>query len=514
VKILRTCLTAGLVLCLPVALGGQAWVDFSDLGAAVAKQGGNGGGKGNGGGNGGGKGSSGGGKGSSGGGKGSSGDKGKSDSKGNSGSKGKSDNAKSSKGGGRSVEKGSRTATRSDGSKSSNGKGPGAFFRSIGNAFNPKGNKSNKSVAATRTTTKKAVKSKPAKTTATARKTTVKTSPKPAARPAAGAAAATTLAMAHPSELKSMNSLQRDLNGVMNSKDPKMEPFREYIRASAERETAMQSLIDAEKALTESSEAYAGYADKLGLNPDPELAQEQLTARAEELAASEPDPDTPEWDAWNADMQEVLDAQKALDKVATDTELRNDSELALTDATLATNGTALRQAIADSYSATGQGPMTEADVSPEVEAWVSQQLGVGDDDGLIDEYMARSGISPAEVEEIDTDEPEIGELDDGIDPTAGDGTDVTGDDGLETDPGDGTYVEDETDPAPIDDGTDVADDDGLDPDAGEGTGAEDGDDGVLIDGDGTEITDGESSGDDEVIPEEDLASADDELIVE
>ncbi|SFB75296.1 hypothetical protein [Tropicimonas isoalkanivorans] len=509
-KILRTCLTAGLVLCLPVALGGQGWVDFSDLGAAVAKQGGNGGGKGNGGSNGGGKGNSGGGKGNSDS-KGNSGG-----SKGNNGNKGNSDNAKSSKGGS-SVDKGSRTATRSDGGKSSNGKGPGAFFRSIGNAFNPKSSQSNKPAATARTTTTKAVKSKPvksAKTTAPARTTTVKTSPKPAARPATAAAAATTLAMAHPSELKSLNSLKRDLNGVMNSKDPKMEPFREYIQASAERETAMQSLIDAEKALAESSDVYAGYVDELGLDPKLELAEEQLATRAAELAALEPDPDTPEWDAWNADMQEVLDAQKALDQVAADTKLRNDSELALTDATLATNSTALRQAIADSYYATGQGPMTEADVSPEVEAWVSQQLGVGDDDGLIDEYMARSGIAPAEVDDIDVDEPEIGELDDGIDPTAGDDTEVTGDDGLETDPGDGTYVEDETDPAPIDDGTDVADEDGLDPDVGDGTGAEDGDDGELVDGDGTEITDGDSSGDDEVIPAEDLASADDELIVE
>ena len=48
-------------------------------------------------------------------------------------------------------------------------------------------------------------------------------------------------------------------------------------------------------------------------------------------------------------------------------------------------------------NATGAGPITAEDVSPEMFDWVSAEMGVGDDaDGLIDDYIAQQTAQAAE----------------------------------------------------------------------------------------------------------------------
>lgn len=62
-------------------------------------------------------------------------------------------------------------------------------------------------------------------------------------------------------QLAGLNSLKRNVNGLMNSSDPRMEQIRGYIEASAALETATAALGDAEILLAQQQAAFETYLD-------------------------------------------------------------------------------------------------------------------------------------------------------------------------------------------------------------------------------------------------------------
>lgn len=62
-------------------------------------------------------------------------------------------------------------------------------------------------------------------------------------------------------QLAGLNSLKRNINGLMNSSDPRMELVRGYVEASAALETATAALTDAELTLGELKGTFETYLD-------------------------------------------------------------------------------------------------------------------------------------------------------------------------------------------------------------------------------------------------------------
>lgn len=62
-------------------------------------------------------------------------------------------------------------------------------------------------------------------------------------------------------QLAGLNSLKRNINGLMNSSDPRMELVRDYVEASAELETAEAALTEAEGLLGDLQAAFDTYLD-------------------------------------------------------------------------------------------------------------------------------------------------------------------------------------------------------------------------------------------------------------
>ena len=71
---------------------------------------------------------------------------------------------------------------------------------------------------------------------------------------------------------------------------------------------------------------------------------------------------------------------------------------------------AMIAAIVDGLNAMGAREVTADDITPEMIDWVGQRLGVGEEqDGLIDDYMARDAGSDAEEEPLPLDEAALNE---------------------------------------------------------------------------------------------------------
>ena len=90
---------------------------------------------------------------------------------------------------------------------------------------------------------------------------------------------------------------------------------------------------------------------------------------------------------WSSDVDTATQALTQYDEVlaaAADLQAAQDEFDTATDAV---SEEALIQAIVDGLNATGAGPIDADDVTPEMLDWVSQQMGVGDADGLIDDYL-------------------------------------------------------------------------------------------------------------------------------
>lgn len=123
-------------------------------------------------------------------------------------------------------------------------------------------------------------------------------------------------------------------------------------------------------------------------------------------------------DAWSKDKVSAKTALAGFDEVSDAYEAVDEAQLAVEEGLLATSDEALTQAIVDGWNATGAGPTTAVDVTPEVFGWVSKKMGVGEDqNGLIDDYIAQQPEEPAiDPEAPVTDEASVeGLSDDEID---------------------------------------------------------------------------------------------------
>ena len=203
--------------------------------------------------------------------------------------------------------------------------------------------------------------------------------------------------------LKGLNSLNRNINGLMNSSDPKMDLFREFVMASAGHELALAAFTET-TASFDTDGSYQTLLGSLGL-PMPTTAKDynalfdELTALS---TAAAPDPadysNTADYDAAFANWE--TSSQGATDVLAN----AEAAEIfaASADATK-TGGTssedALNEAMVASLNATGAGPVTSEDMDPDMIEWVSAQMGVGDADGFIDVYLSDLATEEAAAEE-------------------------------------------------------------------------------------------------------------------
>jgi hypothetical protein len=192
------------------------------------------------------------------------------------------------------------------------------------------------------------------------------------------------------SQLKGLNSLNRNINGLMNSSDPKMDPFREFVSNSAELEGLKVALADAGADYDASLADFLSTAGEFGLSEDPATAQAELDTQLADLLASEPALDDPTYADWQADVAAVTDAQEVMAQLSADQAALAEADAEVAAVEAATSEEAMVEAMVASLNATGAGPVTTEDITPEMIEWVASKLGVGvDQHGLIDDWLAQ-----------------------------------------------------------------------------------------------------------------------------
>lgn len=164
-----------------------------------------------------------------------------------------------------------------------------------------------------------------------------------------------------------INSIGRNLNGIMNSKDPHLAGIRNYIVNSAELAKA-ETAADAAHATYDA--ALADYTDA-GLTGDPATTLSQLTS-----AVASADATTA------AALYEQIDLTNAL--------LAASNELVASEARVAQYTILASDAsLVDALAAMSNHKLSGGDISAETLEWSKAVLGVGDATGAIDAYMAQ-----------------------------------------------------------------------------------------------------------------------------
>jgi hypothetical protein len=64
---------------------------------------------------------------------------------------------------------------------------------------------------------------------------------------------------------------------------------------------------------------------------------------------------------------------------------------------------AVREAMVDGLNATGAGPVTDADITDGMFGWVSDRMGLGKEEGLVPDYIAREADEAGDGDEAETD---------------------------------------------------------------------------------------------------------------
>lgn len=203
-------------------------------------------------------------------------------------------------------------------------------------------------------------------------------------------------------QLAGLNSLKRNVNGLMNSSDPRMEGIRAFVQAGAALEVAIAELEKATVDLGNANDAYLQLVESLGLepydgNPDAyeDLSVSGLQARLTELEQIGLVEDNAEYDAWQA---EIAKLEAAIETLELSPEL---SELEAAIAAFA----AANEAVETAEAEVGDGALREAlllaandnrvaqygeeYVTDEILGWAKSVLGVGDANGAIDAYLAQ-----------------------------------------------------------------------------------------------------------------------------
>lgn len=187
-------------------------------------------------------------------------------------------------------------------------------------------------------------------------------------------------------ELAGLNSLKRNISGLMNSADPRMEGIRQFVIASAAAEAAEAELKVADDALKEATSAYLSMINGLNLAGDyPDYQPSTLQSAIEELNKADLD------DPMNADLLAERDAlAAALASVELQILYAASAEFTAAQQTAATAGAAadedsLRAAL---LMAANANRASDTYLTDDIMAWANDILGVGDSRGLIDDYVA------------------------------------------------------------------------------------------------------------------------------
>ena len=214
-------------------------------------------------------------------------------------------------------------------------------------------------------------------------------------------------------QLKGLNSLGRNINGLMNSSDPKMEPFRAIVLAGAELDGAMQDLLDAQSAYDELGIDFLAALEALGMDaPTTDEEYEALMAELFLLSGGE-EPDWADYDGFFFDDEEgyaeAMAAWDAYQSLQSWYDLQG-AQSEVDDLFAMLDDDAVTQAIVDGMNETGTGDFTTDGVTEEMLQWVKDQLGIdGVDengetvevDGLIDDYLAGQEDTTADAGDVD-----------------------------------------------------------------------------------------------------------------
>lgn len=202
-------------------------------------------------------------------------------------------------------------------------------------------------------------------------------------------------------QLAGLNSLSRNINGLMNSSDPRMNGIRAFVTASAELALSDQRVEQVQTARDQAKSEYMSIAQSFGLiayDGDPtvysDLSMDALAARLDTLdSALNADPQNTAIAAEIAQLGGAIETLSQSDAyVALSTA---DTELAAVqakagDLQAATSDGALKRALLDAASANRVAETgAESYLTPEILDWAKQVLGVGDYQGLIDAYLAQ-----------------------------------------------------------------------------------------------------------------------------
>lgn len=199
-------------------------------------------------------------------------------------------------------------------------------------------------------------------------------------------------------QLKSLNSLKRNINGIVNSSDPKMEPIRTLMEDTASYEMALKDFETATGNYDTDLAAFLAESDELGLPDDPNDALFDIEQRRTALLDSVPEGEEPSEDIAQQ-LAELDDAEAAAKKALESEKAVSDALVIIDETEEGASEEAFLQAIVDSMNATGQGGYTTEDLTPEMIEWTKSELGFGEEEGKIDEYVAMKEAEAAALEE-------------------------------------------------------------------------------------------------------------------
>jgi hypothetical protein len=201
-------------------------------------------------------------------------------------------------------------------------------------------------------------------------------------------------------QLAGLNSLKRNVNGLMNSSDPRMEGVREFIKAGAALEVALEELEDAKAAYEGAKAAYLELVNSFSLAPYDEdsdayaevsvSALEQRLTDLIDLELAETDAD---YDAWQAEIESlenaipILAASEELTDLADAGADLDDATAAVETAEAASDDDALKEALLLAANDNRVAQYGEDYLTDEILDWAKSVLGVGDASGAIDAYL-------------------------------------------------------------------------------------------------------------------------------
>jgi hypothetical protein len=200
-------------------------------------------------------------------------------------------------------------------------------------------------------------------------------------------------------EFAGLNSLKRNINGLMNSSDPRMEEIREFVLASADFEVAKEELAGAENALNEAKLAYLALVSDLGVGDYDDVSPSGLQGRIDEIDGLLDELDLSEeelaalTDEERADLEEQIgDLEDERATLAGAVETLSDSEELATLLERQGEFDELEDKVTELGDASGDEALRAAletaandnrEVTDEVFDWADARL-----DDLVDDYLA------------------------------------------------------------------------------------------------------------------------------